>query len=87
MGLPCPPFRSPSDHFLRAINPEFDDQELDTSLIKDMERGGALENMSTVEVVKILIDAYVCSDAAYDANVKIQNLSKNVSPLASSIFF
>lgn len=52
-----------------------------------MERGGALENMSTVEVVKILIDAYVCSDAAYDANVKIQNLSKNVSPLASSIFF
>lgn len=42
-----------------------------------MERGGALENMSTVEVVKILIDAYVCSDAAYDANVKIQNLSKN----------
>lgn len=81
VGFPCPPLRNPSDHFLRAINPEFDDQELDTSLIKDMERGGALENLSTVETVKILVDAYQCSDAAYNATLKIQSLSKTAGLL------
>jgi hypothetical protein len=44
-----------------------------------MERGGALENLSTVETVKILVDAYQCSDAAYNATLKIQSLSKTVS--------
>lgn len=55
--------------------------------VQDMERGGALENLSTVETVKILVDAYLGSDAAYNATAKIQSLSKNVSsPHTSAIF-
>jgi hypothetical protein len=52
-----------------------------------MERGGALENLSTVETVKILVDAYQCSDAAYNATLKIQSLSKTVSSTYWSIRF
>lgn len=50
-----------------------------------MERGGALENLSTIETVKILVDAYVCSDAGYNATVKIQSLSKNVISTRTSL--
>lgn len=45
-----------------------------------MEKGGALEGLTTVEIVKILVDTYVCSDAAYSAAVSIQQLSSTVSP-------
>jgi hypothetical protein len=47
---------------------------------QDMEKGGALEGLTTVEIVKILVDTYVCSDAAYSAAVSIQQLSSTVSP-------
>ena len=53
--------------------------DMDWLGLQDMEKGGALENMSTAETVKILVDAYLCSDAAYNATVNIQSLSKNVS--------
>jgi len=56
----------------------------DCLYVQDMERGGALENLSTVETVKILVDAYRSSDAAYNATEKIQSLSKKVISIHTS---
>ncbi|KAM3377525.1 ABC transporter G family member 1 [Capsicum galapagoense] len=51
-GYPCPTLQNPSDHFLKTINSDFD---------QDMEEGPT-RRKSTDEVINILIKSYNASD-------------------------
>ncbi|XP_059313769.1 ABC transporter G family member 1 [Lycium ferocissimum] len=51
-GYPCPTLQNPSDHFLRTINSDFD---------QDIEEGPT-RRKSTEEVINILIKSYQASD-------------------------
>ncbi|CAM6014389.1 unnamed protein product, partial [Sphagnum balticum] len=64
-GFPCPALRSPSDHFLRAINADFD---------QDLETADLLNRMPTPQVVRILVEAYQNSEYAMAAKLRIQEI-------------
>nr|H9BZ66.1 RecName: Full=ABC transporter G family member 1; Short=ABC transporter ABCG.1; Short=PhABCG1 [Petunia x hybrida]AFC36404.1 ABCG1 [Petunia x hybrida] len=51
-GFPCPTLQNPSDHFLKTINSDFD---------QDIEEGST-RRKSTEEVIDILIKSYKASD-------------------------
>ncbi|WVZ59802.1 hypothetical protein U9M48_009900 [Paspalum notatum var. saurae] len=51
-GFPCPPLRSPSDHFLRTINKDFDEEKVESS--KESRKTAA-------EAINILANAYKSS--------------------------
>ncbi|KAJ4951431.1 hypothetical protein NE237_028263 [Protea cynaroides] len=51
-GFPCPTLRNPSDHFLRTINKDFE---------QDIEQGPGIEAMTTEEAIKILVQSYKSS--------------------------
>ncbi|KAJ4724608.1 ABC transporter G family member 11-like [Melia azedarach] len=50
-GFPCPSLRNPSDHYLRTINKDFDE---------DIEQG--LDRTRTEEVINILVNSYKSSE-------------------------
>ncbi|CAK9861222.1 unnamed protein product [Sphagnum jensenii] len=64
-GFPCPALRSPSDHFLRAINADFD---------QDLETADLLNRMPTPQVVRILVEAYQNSEYAMASKLRIQEI-------------
>ncbi|KAJ7546677.1 hypothetical protein O6H91_08G050300 [Diphasiastrum complanatum] len=77
-GFPCPHLRNPSDHFLRAINSDFDRIKAtlkesfyveDTIILDD-----PLNKMNTSQVIEILMDAYQFSEAALRAEAKIEEI-------------
>lgn len=80
-GFPCPRKRSPSDHFLRCINSDFDivtatligSQKYDQ---REASRSSdALNNMATSEVKAKLIEKYRWSKYAQRAKAKIKEIS------------
>ncbi|KAH9548978.1 hypothetical protein CY35_11G116400 [Sphagnum magellanicum] len=78
-GFPCPALRSPSDHFLRAINADFD--QVKASLqgsfkmkAKDLETADLLNRMPTPQVVRILVEAYQNSEYAMASKLRIQEI-------------
>ncbi|KAL9675919.1 hypothetical protein QQ045_004127 [Rhodiola kirilowii] len=77
-GVPCPSRRSPSDHFLRCINSDFD---VVTSTLKGSQRyhtphklSDPLVNMATVEIKERLIRTYKSSKYAKQTRSRIQEL-------------
>ncbi|EFJ34268.1 ATP-binding cassette transporter [Selaginella moellendorffii] len=73
-GFPCPPLRNPSDHFLRAINSDFDrvKQTLKGSYIDDqLDSSDPLNKITATEVVAILLDSYPLSTQAVWADSKV----------------
>ncbi|XP_052197813.1 ABC transporter G family member 1-like [Diospyros lotus] len=50
-GFPCPTMRNPSDHYLRTINKDFDN---------DVEQGLG-QSMTTVQVIDVLVKSYKSS--------------------------
>ncbi|KAG6547993.1 hypothetical protein Mapa_010427 [Marchantia paleacea] len=80
-GFPCPPLRNPSDHFLRAINADFDRVKNTVKgsfkLRHDVESSqDPLERMSTHQVVQILVDAYQQSEYAMQAVARVHEISQ-----------
>nr|BAL46500.1 ABC transporter [Diospyros kaki] len=51
-GFPCPTMRNPSDHYLRTINKDFDN---------DVEQGLG-QSMTTVQVIDVLVKSYKSSE-------------------------
>ncbi|KAJ7542445.1 hypothetical protein O6H91_10G107100 [Diphasiastrum complanatum] len=78
-GFPCPHLRNPSDHYLRAINSDFDrvkETLKGLSKIQDIESADPLEKMSTAQVIKVLSDAYQSSEYAIMALSKVHEISQ-----------
>ncbi|XP_043719163.1 ABC transporter G family member 1-like isoform X1 [Telopea speciosissima] len=52
-GFPCPTLMNPSDHFLRTINKDFE---------QDIEQGHGAKTLTTEEAIKVLVDSYKTSE-------------------------
>ncbi|XXG78595.1 hypothetical protein AAC387_Pa08g2507 [Persea americana] len=66
-GFPCPPLRNPSDHFLRTINKDFD---------QDIEQGYGTKK--TVEVIEILVKSYKSSGTYQQVSQQVDEIHKTV---------
>ncbi|PHT98615.1 ABC transporter G family member 11 [Capsicum chinense] len=65
-GYPCPTLQNPSDHFLKTINSDFD---------QDIEEGPTSKK-STEEVINILIESYISSDKYKDVQSRVAQICK-----------
>ncbi|KAH9712938.1 hypothetical protein KPL71_020187 [Citrus sinensis] len=59
-GFPCPSLRNPSDHYLRTINKDFEE---------DIEEG--IGRTSTEEVINILVNSYKSSDTYSEVQERV----------------
>ncbi|KAI5058548.1 hypothetical protein GOP47_0026718 [Adiantum capillus-veneris] len=67
-GYPCPPLRNPSDHYLCAINSDFD--KVKSSFSTDLESSYPLEQISSTHMTNILVDAFAASKFAHTARLR-----------------
>ncbi|KVI10897.1 AAA+ ATPase domain-containing protein [Cynara cardunculus var. scolymus] len=65
-GFPCPSFQNPSDHFLRTINKDFDE---------DIEQGSS-GRKPTEDVINSLIDSYKSSTTFQEVNSRVAEICK-----------
>ncbi|GMH11469.1 hypothetical protein Nepgr_013310 [Nepenthes gracilis] len=75
-GYPCPSRRSPSDHFLRCINSDFD--KVTTVLMgkHDMQTSSdPLINVETAQIKATLVEKYRWSEYAARVRAKIQEIA------------
>ncbi|CAK9199019.1 unnamed protein product [Sphagnum troendelagicum] len=85
-GFPCPPLRNPADHFLRAVNADFDRVKAtlkgsfkirDRS--HDFEVGSStdpLDRMTTKQVVQILTESYLNSEFHEMALTRVREINQ-----------
>ncbi|XP_010258617.1 PREDICTED: ABC transporter G family member 11-like [Nelumbo nucifera] len=66
-GFPCPTLRNPSDHFLRTINKDFD---------QDIEQGSDGLKMTTEEAINILVRSYKSSEICQQVRTRVAELYK-----------
>ncbi|XP_058096885.1 ABC transporter G family member 1-like [Magnolia sinica] len=64
-GFPCPSLRNPSDHFLRTINKDFDE---------DIEQGPGTK--STAEVIDVLVKSYKSSLTCKQVSQQVTEICK-----------
>ncbi|XP_057494528.1 ABC transporter G family member 1-like [Actinidia eriantha] len=65
-GFPCPTLQNPSDHFLKTINKDFDE---------DIEQG-SIGKKTTEEVIDILVSSFKSSDAYQEVRRQVSEISK-----------
>ncbi|XP_057494531.1 ABC transporter G family member 1-like isoform X3 [Actinidia eriantha] len=68
-GFPCPTLQNPSDHFLRTINKDFDE---------DIEQG-SIGKKTTEEVIDILVTSFKSSDAYQEVRRQVSEMCKQAS--------
>ncbi|XP_043722186.1 ABC transporter G family member 1-like [Telopea speciosissima] len=66
-GFPCPTMRNPSDHFLRTINKDFE---------QDIEQGPGTEAMTTEQAIKILVQSYKSSTTCQQVQRRVAEICK-----------
>ncbi|KAM7474859.1 hypothetical protein LguiB_022102 [Lonicera macranthoides] len=67
-GFPCPTLQNPSDHFLRTINKDFDE---------DIEQGGGSNRRKpTEEVIDLLVNSYNSSDNSQQVRSQVAQICK-----------
>ncbi|KAL5705183.1 ATP-binding cassette sub- G member 1 [Ranunculus cassubicifolius] len=66
-GFPCPTMMNPSDHYLRTINMDFD---------QDIEQGDG-NSITTDEAIKTLVTSYKSSWIRQQADLRITELHRN----------
>ncbi|KAJ4951422.1 hypothetical protein NE237_028254 [Protea cynaroides] len=64
-GFPCPTLMNPSDHFLRTINKDFE---------QDIEQGHGAKIITTEEAIKILVHSYKTSDTYQQIQRRVAQL-------------
>ncbi|KAH1099788.1 hypothetical protein AAZX31_13G030300 [Glycine max] len=67
-GFPCPPLMNPSDHLLKTINKDFD-QDIEVGL-------AGTKSMPTEEVIHILLNSYKSSERNQEVQNEVAVLSK-----------
>ncbi|BBN07153.1 ATP-binding cassette, subfamily G (WHITE), member 2 [Marchantia polymorpha subsp. ruderalis] len=88
-GFPVPALRSPSDHFLRCVNSDFDTMKMTMSgsksgqLMKsrDLESAYNVDKLSTPEVVGMLIETFAVSEFAEIVSQKVHEINQKEGPL------
>ncbi|TKY59484.1 ABC transporter G family member 11 [Spatholobus suberectus] len=67
-GFPCPPLMNPSDHLLKTINKDFD-QDIELNL-------GGTERIPTEEAIRILVNSYKSSEMNQEVQKEVAVLSE-----------
>ncbi|KAI3952674.1 hypothetical protein MKX01_013636 [Papaver californicum] len=66
-GFPCPIMRNPSDHYLRTINKDFD---------QDVEQGSGGKATTTEEAINTLVESYESSTIFQQVQQRVSSLCK-----------
>ncbi|OVA15689.1 ABC transporter-like [Macleaya cordata] len=66
-GFPCPTMRNPSDHYLRTINKDFD---------QDIEQGSGGKPTTTDEAINILVKSYKSSQIFHQVKQRVSEICK-----------
>ncbi|XP_077221798.1 ABC-2 type transporter family protein [Tasmannia lanceolata] len=83
-GFPCPIMQSPSDHFLRAINTDFDRIIAMCKNFQDDHGDFSSVNMDTAVAIRTLEATYKSSSDAVAVESMIQKLTDKEGPLLKS---
>nr|XP_016487178.1 PREDICTED: ABC transporter G family member 11-like isoform X2 [Nicotiana tabacum] len=66
-GFPCPTLQNPSDHFLRTINSDFDQDDIEE---------GSTRRQPTEEMINILIKSYKASEKSEAVECQVAEICK-----------